>query len=181
MDMLSSVIFASLSQDPFFSLPYKVDTWTKWQVTGTTSLTMTKTRKPSSEGFLWRMEIEELQLDIQLSKDRSEALSLIQVHPNGERERVDGKLWYSALQQATSDQKKQSVIDEQYALTTELGTFVCRYAEHVDPQGNRFRWFLNDTVIGGVVQFEIQFAGPRIHTLRYTLIESGISSGGPPK
>ena len=65
------------------------------------------------------------------------------------------------------------MIVSDHTCTIQLGTFTCTQAEFVDSEGNLFRWFLNDSVVGGVLQYEIHFAGPKTHVLRYSLIDFG--------
>ena len=100
------VVMASVAPDPFFSLPYPEEAWTRWSVSGTTTTTILKTRHSSSDGYKWDILIEDAHFILQLSQDRSELLSLTYIDKEGKKTTGEGLMWYSALSPASKTQKK---------------------------------------------------------------------------
>ena len=166
------IVLAALAPDTFFHHSFPKEASTKWQVSGEVNMQMTRKRGESKEGFLWVVQIENHNLEVLLSKDRSEMISAVQIHANGEKVVIPGaNMWYSPLHRASKEQRSKSILSTDVMTKTAMGTFPCKTAMLKDDEGNIFRWTLSDDVIGGVVEYEVVFDGTPKRRLTYTLVE----------
>ena len=166
------IVLAALAPETFFDLSYPVGARTKWQVSGEVHMQMTRKRGESKEGFLWVVQLENNNFEVLLSKDRSEMISAMQIHANGEKVAIPGaSMWYSPLHRASTEQRSKSILSSDVMTKTALGSFSCKKAVLIDDEGNIFRWTLSDDVIGGVVEYEVVFAGTPKRRIVYMLVE----------
>ena len=168
------IVLAALAPDTFFHRPYAVGAWTRWSISGDVNLLLSRRREPSETGFLWKIVLENLSLEVLLSEDRSELISVVMLEEGKEKKLIPGaEMWYVPLESACAEKQASSILSTEEICETILGNFSCTKAEFFDEEGNHFRWLLSEEVIGGVVQYEISFKGTPTRMLRYTLIEHG--------
>ena len=162
------VLLASLSVDPFFTLPYPIHGCTKWKVSGSSDAILLKKSIPHSDGVAWSITIASQCFTVILSRDLHTLLSLTKTEQEKETSSIDVDSWYTAIHPHDENHKKQC-LKGSLSHTTPLGTFSCAEAVFQDIQGNHFRWYLCDDVIGGILEYEIIFADKQ-HSLCFTLI-----------
>ena len=168
------IVLAALAPDPFFHRPYAVGSWTKWSVSGDVSMQFSRRRMSSSDGFLWTIDLDGLRMEVLLSEDREDLISVTILETHEKRKKIPGaQMWYVPLERASAEKQASSILSVGEMCDTTMGRFSCTRAEFFDDEGNVFRWLLCDDVIGGVLQYEIVFKGHPSRVLRYTLTEQG--------
>ena len=104
----------------------------------------------------WRFLTSDKQVLVQLSKDRKDVVSLSMNDSKGQSIPLKAglEIWY-----APQPRIEKPIIKGTEECMSKLGKKTCRVAEHIDEEGNQFRWVLLDEVPGGVLQFNANFDG----------------------
>ena len=130
--------------------------WSEWTMTG--PMESSFRREYVGENH-WRFVTSDKQILVQLSKDRQDVVSLSMNDAKGKEIALQSgmEMWYTP-----QNRIEKPVIKGTKECSSQLGNKTCRIAEHIDEEGNQFRWYLLDDVPGGVLKFDANFDGKTI-------------------